>query len=119
MALHCMKCGQKVEESCVFCPDCLAEMEKYPIKPGTVVRLPQRTAAPAAKKRHLSRYSFKHSSDQIEMLRTRTRWLTFALIVTFLCFLAAAFLVMWLLDWHKYFEPSTESLAFLCEKCFT
>ena len=100
--MHCMKCGQKTDASHSFCDDCLEEMKKYPVKPGTVVRLPERRTAPVDKKRHQKRLSFRKAADQITMLRNRTRWLTVALIVTFLCFLAAVFLVMWLLEWHQY-----------------
>lgn len=102
--MHCLKCGRKVEDAHVFCPECMAEMEKHPVKPGTVVRLPQRHSAPVDKKRHKKYHPFQKSADQITRLRNRTRWLIIALIVTFLCFLAAAFLVLWLLEWHKYFS---------------
>ena len=35
--MSCMKCGKEVSEDQVFCPECLAEMERYPVKPGTPV----------------------------------------------------------------------------------
>ena len=101
--MHCLKCGQKTGDSEVFCENCLEDMKKYPVKPGTVVRLPQRQPAPVNKKRPQKHLSFRKAIDQISMLRNRTRLLTAALIVTFLCFLAAAFLVLYLLEWHNYF----------------
>lgn len=100
--MHCIKCGQKTEDSRTFCNDCMEIMKKYPVKPGTVVRLPERREVSVDKKRHHKHLSFRKAADQITMLRNRSRLLTIALIVTFLCFLAAAFLVMWLLEWHKY-----------------
>ena len=36
----CMKCGRELKPGTVFCDGCLAEMEKYPVKPGIVVLLP-------------------------------------------------------------------------------
>ena len=103
--MHCMKCGQKIGDSEVFCVDCLEDMKKYPVKPGTVVRLPQRQYTPVDKKRQRKKYlSFHKAVDQITTLRNRTRWLTVALVITFLCFLAAVFLVMYLLEWHQYFQ---------------
>ena len=39
--MQCMKCGRDLQPGQVFCEECLAEMEKYPVKPGTVVLLPQ------------------------------------------------------------------------------
>ena len=117
--MHCMKCGRNVEGSHVFCSYCMAEMEQYPIKPGTVVRLPQHYSTPLDKKRQQKNRPFRKNADQITMLRNRTRWLTAALIVTLLCFLAAAFFAMWLLEWHKYIDFSLPSLAVRCIKCFT
>ena len=40
--MNCMKCGRETETEQVFCADCLAEMEKYPVKPDVVVQLPHR-----------------------------------------------------------------------------
>lgn len=116
--MHCMKCGQKIEDSKVFCPNCLEDMEKYPVRPGTVVRLPQHSSTPVEKKRARRRPTFWKSADQITMLRTRVRWLTVALIVTFICFLGAAFLVMWLLEWHKYIDLP-RAAAYVAADCFT
>jgi len=41
---YCMKCGRELKPGTVFCEGCLAEMEKYPVKPGVVVLLPHRPA---------------------------------------------------------------------------
>ena len=41
--MYCMRCGREITEGQVFCSDCLLDMEKYPVKPGTAVRLPQRS----------------------------------------------------------------------------
>ncbi len=38
--MNCMKCGRKIALGQVFCKECLAEMEKYPVKPGTPIVLP-------------------------------------------------------------------------------
>ena len=37
--MRCLKCGRETEQT--FCEKCRAEMEKYPIKPGTIVLLPK------------------------------------------------------------------------------
>lgn len=100
--MHCMKCGRKAEDSHAFCDECLEDMKKYPIKPGTVVRLPEHSKTAPDKKRQKKHLTFHKAADQITALRNRSRWLTAALIVTFLCFLAAAFMVMYLLKWHEY-----------------
>lgn len=47
--MNCMKCGREVGENQVFCPECLADMDQYPVKPGTAVHIPSRKAAPQRK----------------------------------------------------------------------
>ena len=48
--MFCVKCGKKIAEDQVFCPECLAVMERYPVKPGTTVHLPNRPESSSAKK---------------------------------------------------------------------
>ncbi len=43
---HCAKCGRPAQLDQAFCSECLAEMEKYPVKPGVVVLLPHRETQP-------------------------------------------------------------------------
>lgn len=40
--MKCMRCGTEIQESAVFCEECLAEMEKHPVDPNTPVNLPRR-----------------------------------------------------------------------------
>ena len=37
--MKCLKCGRETDQT--FCEKCRAEMEKYPVKPGTIVLLPK------------------------------------------------------------------------------
>ena len=48
--MQCMKCGKEAGQSQVFCDECLAVMEKYPVKPDTAVQLPQRKPRNTEKK---------------------------------------------------------------------
>ena len=48
--MGCLRCGKETQNSAVFCEECTKCMEDYPIKPGTVVVLPQREPAHAEKK---------------------------------------------------------------------
>lgn len=48
--MFCMKCGKEIEDTQVFCPECLAVMERFPVKPGTAIQLPTRQEQPAARK---------------------------------------------------------------------
>ena len=38
--MNCVKCGKDTTENNVFCPECLAQMADYPVKPGTPVQIP-------------------------------------------------------------------------------
>ncbi len=40
--MKCMRCGKDTEDRAVFCPECLADMERHPVKPGTIIRIPVR-----------------------------------------------------------------------------
>lgn len=48
--MQCMKCGREIPVGQVFCEECLAEMAAYPVKPGTVVTLPNRPKQTGGKK---------------------------------------------------------------------
>lgn len=80
--MNCIKCGSKVSEGQVFCSDCLQDMERQPVKPGTPVILPSRPAAPAAKRRHGKRT--RKPEDQIHALKNIIMWLMLALAVSLL-----------------------------------
>ena len=44
---QCLKCGKKPAQHAVFCNECLEVMERYPVKPGTVIHLPKRPNLPS------------------------------------------------------------------------
>ncbi len=95
--MNCIKCGRETANSQIFCPDCLDGMNVYPVKPGTPVVLPplgKESAAPSrpAKRRPASQ------EEQLQQLRSSVRWLSFGLIAALAAFVAAALMVLWLLD---------------------
>ena len=92
--MNCMKCGREIEESQVFCPDCLAEMEKYPVKPGTVVQLPHVPSYQAAKKPPQRRKSAPPLEEQIKVLRKWARMLALALVLAIALLIGAGYLAV-------------------------
>lgn len=50
--MKCMKCGTTIPSEQVFCNTCLEDMERYPVKPGTPIQLPNRTEKVSAKTSH-------------------------------------------------------------------
>ena len=67
----CMKCGSKLETEQAFCQDCLLEMEKYPVKPGTAVHLPIRKEAPPVRKTVTHRRRTVNPEEQLVKLKKR------------------------------------------------
>jgi NMD protein affecting ribosome stability and mRNA decay len=78
MAMNCMKCGRETENEQVFCQDCLQIMEKYPVRPGTVVLLPRRRESTI--KKSIKRYTIP-ADEEIKILRKRLAVLWFALVM--------------------------------------
>lgn len=75
----CPKCGREAAENMAFCTECLAEMKKYPVKPGVVVLLPQRTKEIRTAGRR--RYNPPTPEEQIQKLKKRISALVLALIL--------------------------------------
>ena len=73
--MSCMKCGKAVSEGQLFCEECLSEMERYPVKPGTPVLLPNREALiPQRKRRSVKRP--RKPEEQVAALRSTVRLLS-------------------------------------------
>ena len=79
--MNCLKCGRETSSEQSFCQDCLLEMQKYPVKPGTVVQLPKRREG-SASRRSVKRRSVS-LEDQVKSLKKRIRLLTALLILSF------------------------------------
>jgi hypothetical protein len=71
---QCLKCGKKTEDRSVFCNECLAIMEQYPVKPGTVVHIPRRHTLPVSATK--VDYEESRLSEQVAQQRGLIRWLT-------------------------------------------
>ena len=78
----CMKCGTETGSEQVFCDNCLAAMERSPVKPGTVVQLPQRPD-PAERRAQLAKQP-PSTREQNRRLRKRVKRLWAALLVAVL-----------------------------------
>ena len=83
--MDCMKCGREITVDQAFCEDCLAEMERYPVRPNTVVQIPKRPAP--SKKNHQRHVPLE---EQIAALRKRSRRLMTGLVVAWLIIAALA-----------------------------
>lgn len=79
--MNCLKCGREIEEGQVFCNDCLVQMAKYPVKPGTAVQLPSRGSTAVSKKVHSRRRTKAAPEEQLKALKVRVRVLSVLLAV--------------------------------------
>lgn len=77
--MFCMKCGREVSAGQVFCEECLQDMAKHPVHPGTVVQLPKRTEVPAYRKHPRKRVI--SAEEQVRHLRRLVRGLVISLAV--------------------------------------
>ena len=94
--MPCIKCGRKLDEGKTFCPNCLNEMDQYPVKPGTPVLLPQYSQQtpekPREKKREIK------PEEQIQQLKSANRWLKLVTVALLVGFGLLAVLLLILLD---------------------
>ena len=72
--MNCMKCGRETQNENVFCQECLQDMEKYPVRPGTVVQLHRRKEVSAVKK--MPKRHIPSAEEQLKQYRKLTWILT-------------------------------------------
>lgn len=77
--MACMKCGREIPPTQVFCDECLKEMEKYPVKPGTPINLPNRSAVPPLRRRRFR--PARREAERIVSLRRAVVWLSVVCIL--------------------------------------
>jgi len=88
--VFCMKCGREIDEGQVFCYDCLSDMAKYPVKPGTAIQLPKRRETVVTRK-VFNRRKTLTPEEQISKLRKSLRTMMIVWLVTFLLFCASLY----------------------------
>ena len=78
--MNCMRCGIEIEDPNVFCADCLADMERHPVKPGIHIQLPVRRPATVSKK---TRFRLQESkwTDKIFLLKYIIFWLIVLIVL--------------------------------------
>ena len=82
--MNCIKCGREIEENQVFCPACLEEMGRYPVKPGVVVHIPKRTDGPEEKRTPVRKRLLLDPEEQIRKLKKKVLWLRLTVAVLLL-----------------------------------
>ena len=95
--MNCIKCGREIKDPQVFCEDCLADMERYPVKPNITVQLPVRPPAAPSKKKNC-RKKYTKPEDQIRHLKFQQKCLLVALFVSLIAFVLTAAMLLYLLE---------------------
>lgn len=68
--MQCLKCGKDISSNPTFCDTCLAEMERYPVKPGTAIHIPKRELPV-----RLTPLREASTAEQLTRARKVIRWL--------------------------------------------
>ena len=92
--MNCIKCGRETGEDQVFCEQCLKEMENYPVKPGTAIRIPTHEPREEVKKQP-KRKTVLPPSEQIQRLRKKVRALRVVLALMLLICAGLCFVIGW------------------------
>lgn len=82
--MNCIRCSKETEENQVFCNECLKDMERHPVKPGTPIQLPNRENRNTGK-----RASFRLAASKWEDKIFRLKYLIFWLVMIILLLIAA------------------------------
>lgn len=100
--MHCMKCGRPIGEQGAFCKECLAVMERYPVKSGTKVMIPTpRTVRRPNRPQRMQRTPDEIISAQRRQIRRLGR-----MVAALLLLLAASVAVIfWRLYWERNMAP--------------
>ena len=101
--MNCLKCGREIKNSGVFCDECLAGMEKYPVKQNIALQLPRRKEEQTTKKQTKK----KHQLPLEEQVRHQKRLIRRLALLTGVLFAAVCLLVGWLI--FEVLEPNAVS----------
>ena len=110
--MSCMKCGRETGEDRVFCDICLADMEKYPVKPGIAIQLPHRKESPSVKKTSPRRKQFPSPEERIFRLKKRVRRLVFLWVITLLLLAATIYPTIQFVQDHFSLRPGQNYTTF-------
>jgi len=92
--MACIKCGKDAAAGAEFCEECLTDMERHPVKPGTPVILPKRDEQIV---RHARKKTVK-PEVQIAGLKKNVRGLVLVNAILFLLLAVAVVYILYLRD---------------------
>ena len=84
--MACIKCGKETAAGAEFCQECLADMERHPVKQGTPVILPKRDDLPVT--RHTKKKTVKPEQQVLHLRKVSA--ILFVIALTMAVIAAAA-----------------------------
>ena len=96
--MDCLKCGKATEENNVFCPECLAVMDRYPVRQDTAVVLPQRKPRERREQKKLIKPEEMISQLQLKVKRL---WITVAVLLLLLGLSGGGLSLMLYQEWTE------------------
>lgn len=104
--MYCLKCGRDTKADKVFCEECLESMRHHPVKPGTAIQIPSRSAKVAPKK---AAKRPPTPEEQIVSLKRVRFWLCLVIVVLSVCLCGMMLYAHMLLKPPAVTEVTTES----------
>lgn len=78
--MGCLRCGRDTENGKTFCPDCLASMDEYPVKPDEAIYLPS-DRENAESKKQVARRKVLSQAQQLQAAKKQIRILWAVVLV--------------------------------------
>ena len=80
--MNCLKCSREIEEGQVFCEECLADMQNYPVKPNIAIQLPHRESHATAKKVPVKRRQAPSPEEKLKSMKRYLRRMIILWLIT-------------------------------------
>lgn len=101
--MQCLRCGREITEDQVFCSGCLDMMQQHPVKPNTVVTIPER---PARIRAANPRKPVRIEDNSVQLRRTILQ------LRLWVCLLMAALMIcVAFLTWQELSQPPEPSIG--------
>ena len=101
--MNCMKCGREATDNNAYCQICLTEMEQFPVRPGTVILLPNQEP-PQPKKAVRKKKPALSPEEQLPLLKKKVWYLRLIALVLALLLTAISVVAIQAvteLDWQR------------------
>lgn len=109
--MYCIKCGKELSGTQVFCEECQAVMEQYPVPPETVLQLPVRPVDTVPKKSTGKKKAKKKNVDPEEQLKQAKKLIRRLIILVIALFVTLGVTTAALILRSLEKEPPAEDLT--------